>query len=354
MPALWAVALIFLVSGVAKLLSPGSAQAAFDALRVPRALNTPVLVRSFPVLELALAVALLQPWAPLQVIAAVAAAVLMVVFLVLVLGARQAGEACHCFGSASTQPTTAATVVRNVIFLVLSLAAVAEAVLHLTGRAVVGLGLGAWGDLAWTVLIALLVAAAALLVGRESAPRTPQIPVPPAPQAAVPAPEDPAAAVPDEDEVPRHPIPHSPVIAGGTYQDLRMVTAAQAMLVFRLNPGCGSCGAVFEHLRGWGEAFGPVALRLAVPVTQLDQTPLGFADVPEHMLLRDPAGSAVAALGLHSYPSAVLLGTDGLTAGGPALGYDAVMELAEEVRAVFAEDASAPAPTTPTAEGTPA
>nr|WDS96058.1 hypothetical protein mcr_00097 [Micrococcus sp.] len=359
MPALWALALIFLLSGAAKLLTPGSAQAAFDGLKVRRALNTPWIVRSFPFAEIVLAVALVLPLPVLQTIAGGAAVVMMVVFLVLVRGARQTGEACHCFGAASTRPVTTATIGRNVLFLILSVLAVIEAVRHLVldGAQTPGLATGTWADLAWLVLVALLLAGTALIIGRESAPQPAETDPFPAPApAAAPQPvfaEGQAlAGEVVEEEVPRHPIPSTAVHWNRQYHDLAVLAHGQAMLVFRLSPGCGSCGAVFEHLRGWGEAFGPVALRLAVPVTQLDQTPLGFADVPEHMLLRDPAGSAVAALGLHSYPSAVLLGTDGLTAGGPALGYDAVMELAEEVRAVFAEDA--PAPTTPTAKGTPA
>ena len=361
MPALWALALIFLLSGAAKLITPGSAQAAFDGLKVPRALNTPWIVRSFPFAEIVLAVALVLPLPLLQTIAGGAAVVMMVVFLVLVRGARQTGEACHCFGAASTRPVTTATIGRNVLFLILSVLAVIEAVRHLVldGAQTPGLATGTWADLAWLVLVALLLAGTALIIGRESDPQPAETDPFPAPApAAAPQPvfaEGQAlAGEVVEEEVPRHPIPSTAVHWNRQYHDLAVLAHGQAMLVFRLSPGCGSCASIIEQLRGWGEAIGPIALRIMVPVGAPEQGIHGFDEFPQQMIMRDPGGATVTALGLSGYPTAVLLGTDGLTAGGPALGYDAVMELAEEVRAVFAEDASAPAPTTPTAEGTPA
>lgn len=136
MPALWAVALILLVSAASKLFSPGSSQAAFDSLRVPQVLNRPWLAKAFPVL-----------------------------------------------------------------------------------------------------------------------PHPPRRRRPPAPA--------PVLAVESEDgddDVPRHRIPSTPVVRRGTFYDLPVLAASQAMLVFRISPGCGSCGGVLERVRGRGPAFGPVAV----------------------------------------------------------------------------------------------
>lgn len=358
MPALWALALIFLLSGAAKLLTPGSAQAAFDGLKVPRALNTPWIVRSFPFAEIVLAVALVLPLPLLQTIAGGAAVVMMVVFLVLVRGARQTGEACHCFGAASTRPVTTATIGRNVLFLILSVLAVIEAVRHLVldGAQTPGLATGTWADLAWLVLVALLLAGTALIIGRESAPQPAETDPFPAPApAAVPQPvfaEGQAlAGEVVEEEVPRHPIPSTAVHWNRQYHDLAVLAHGQAMLVFRLSPGCGSCASVIGQLRGWGEAIGPIALRIMVPVGAPEQGIHGFDEFPQQMIMRDPGGATVTALGLSGYPTAVLLGTDGLTAGGPAHGYDDVMALVNEVREVFSDQRTLAA-TTP--EGTPA
>ena len=58
MSALWAVALIMLLSGTAKLRSGEDVQATFTRLRVPRPFAAPSLARAFPWLELLLAAAL--------------------------------------------------------------------------------------------------------------------------------------------------------------------------------------------------------------------------------------------------------------------------------------------------------
>ncbi|MFJ3313055.1 MauE/DoxX family redox-associated membrane protein [Micrococcus endophyticus] len=49
----------------------------------------------------------------------------------------------------------------------------------------------------------------------------------------------------------------------------------------------------------------------------------------------DPAGAASQALGLHSFPTAVLLGTDRITAGGPVGGADDVLAFLEEIREIM-------------------
>ncbi len=342
MPALWAVALIFLASATAKLATPGSAQAAFDSLRVPRALNRPWLVKAFPVLEIALAAALFGPWPPVQVAAAAVATALMLVFLILVLGARKDGAACHCFGAASTRPVTTATMVRNVLFLLLALAALVEALVHVSRGVVVGQGLatGTKTDLLWYLVIATLMIGAAWVAGRESAPATP-IGSTVQPHAAEPNADHPAD---DGEDVPRHPIPATAVHWNRQYHDLAVLAASQAMLVFRLSPGCGSCAGVIEQLRGWGPSLGPIALRIIAPVGAPEQGVHGFEGFPDEMIMRDPGGATVAALGLTGYPAAVLLGTDGLTAGGPALGYDEVMDLVTEVRELFDQPAPTPTP----------
>ena len=66
MSALWAVALIMLLSGTAKLRSGEDVQATFTRLRVPRPFAAPALARAFPWLELLLAAALLQPFTLLR------------------------------------------------------------------------------------------------------------------------------------------------------------------------------------------------------------------------------------------------------------------------------------------------
>ncbi|RUQ41542.1 hypothetical protein D8M15_11325, partial [Micrococcus sp. HSID17228] len=140
MSALWAVALIMLLSGTAKLRSGEDVQATFTRLRVPRPFAAPSLARAFPWLELLLAAALLQPFTLLRPVVGLVAVALFAAFLALVVRAQDDGVSCGCFGEASAAPISRTTVVRNVVFLALAVLALAEGIVSL---AVHGAGL-AW------------------------------------------------------------------------------------------------------------------------------------------------------------------------------------------------------------------
>ncbi|MCR4487820.1 hypothetical protein NUV33_01670, partial [Micrococcus luteus] len=172
MSALWAVALIMLLSGTAKLRSGEDVQATFTRLRVPRPFAAPALARAFPWLELLLAAALLQPFTLLRPVVGLVAVALFAAFLALVVRAQDDGVSCGCFGEASAAPISRTTVVRNVVFLALAVLAVAEGIVslavHGAGLAwqpLTAFGAGAW---AWALLVSVLLATAAFLAGRES------------------------------------------------------------------------------------------------------------------------------------------------------------------------------------------
>ena len=131
MSALWAVALIMLLSGTAKLRSGEDVQATFTRLRVPRPFAAPALARAFPWLELLLAAALLQPFTLLRPVVGLVAVALFAAFLALVVRAQDDGVSCGCFGEASAAPISRTTVVRNVVFLVLAVLALAEGIVSL-------------------------------------------------------------------------------------------------------------------------------------------------------------------------------------------------------------------------------
>lgn len=339
MSALWAVALIMLLSGTAKLRSGEDVQATFTRLRVPRPFAAPALARAFPWLELLLAAALLQPFTLLRPVVGLVAVALFAAFLALVVRAQGDGITCGCFGEASAAPISRTTVVRNVVFLALAVLALVEGIVslavHGAGLAwqpLTAFGAGAW---AWALLVSVLVATAAFLAGRESVPATPDT----AP--ATPAPEAPAAVDPaDGAEPERHPFPDAVVVADGEYTGLHRLVADGAVVALRLSPGCGSCARVIGRLPEFVNRLGPVRARVLVPrhgTGQEHAPPRGH--IPHDLVLEDPAGAAIRALGLTSYPSAVLLGTDRLTAGGPVFGADAVLDLLEEVAEIMATEA---------------
>ncbi|QAV28124.1 MauE/DoxX family redox-associated membrane protein [Micrococcus luteus] len=340
MSALWAVALIMLLSGTAKLRSGEDVQATFTRLRVPRPFAAPALARAFPWLELLLAAALLQPFTPLRPVVGLAAVALFAAFLALVVRAQDDGVSCGCFGEASAAPISRTTVVRNVVFLALAVLALAEGIaslaVHGAGLAwqpLTAFGAGAW---AWALLVTVLLTTAAFLAGRESVPATPDAaPATPTPEA--PAAVDPAAVDPaDGAEPERHPFPDAVVVADGAYTGLHRLVADGAVVALRLSTGCGSCARVIERLDEFKDALGPVRLRVLMP----QRAPgadgaIRSGAVDASLVLADPDGAASQAIGLHSFPTAVLLGTDRLTAGGPVGGADDVLAFLEEIREIM-------------------
>lgn len=349
MSALWAVALIMLLSGTAKLRSGEDVQATFTRLRVPRPFAAPTLARAFPWLELLLAAALLQPFTLLRPVVGLVAVALFAAFLALVVRAQDDGVSCGCFGEASAAPISRTTVVRNVVFLALAVLALAEGivspVVHGAGLAwqpLTAFGAGAW---AWALLVSVLLATAAFLAGRESVPAAPDAaPATPTPEA--PAAVDPAAVDPaDGAEPERHPFPDAVVVADGEYTGLHRLVTDGAVVALRLSTGCGSCARVIERLDEFKDALGPVRLRVLMPQHAPGaEGAIHSGAVDASLVLADPAGAASQALGLHSFPTAVLLGTDRLTAGGPVGGADDVLAFLEEIREIMTTELPAATP----------
>ncbi|MEO4038617.1 MauE/DoxX family redox-associated membrane protein [Micrococcaceae bacterium Sec6.3] len=330
MPALWALAVIMLCSGVATLRSREDVGETFQRLKVPRPFDAPALARAFPYLELLLAVGLVQPFTVLRPFVGVAAVALFVVFLLLVLRAKGDGVSCGCFGEASAAPISGTTVARNILFLALAVMALAEGVLTLVrlGGTVNWLPLNAFGPAAWAwaLVVVLLLAAAALLVGRES--------VPSADDGAHPDRAHPDDA--DLDDPPRLPFGDAVVIQNGHYVGLHQLVSQHAVVALRLSTGCGSCSSVIARLPEFQDALGPVQLRVLMPQHSPEAlTPASLGAIPPELVLGDPGGMAASAVGLTRFPMAVLLGTDRLTAGGPVGGAQDVLDFLEEIRDIM-------------------
>lgn len=112
------LAAVFLLAAVTKLASPASWRAQAAAMRVPAAVAAVV-----PFVEAALGALLLVQWQR-HLVAWMAAAVLASFTVLLALRLAQ-GErpACACFGSWSATPISPATLLRNVAFIALAVAA---------------------------------------------------------------------------------------------------------------------------------------------------------------------------------------------------------------------------------------
>lgn len=334
--------LTLLTSGLAKLGTRQGTEDAMTSLRLPLRPFHRSVATLLPVAEVTLALVLWVPSAPLQTLVAVAITALMLTYLVIIARALTFEERveCACFGTLASPTVSRTTLARNLLLSILSLLTVVAALSGLMETALVRqpltvIGMGA------ALLLAVVLTALALggISAREAAVDAPA----PAPSAASAA-NAPAGAAPSEGageqlaaeeellDYERAPIP--PAVL--QQADTRLVTLQQlagqraALLVF-VSEGCGPCERVLDQVPGWLTALSPflqVKVVLSRPLDQLRERTL--ERVGEHAL-HDLQFTARRALGARTAPSAVLLGADGLLAGGPVDGGSAVIEFVEEI-----------------------
>lgn len=318
--------LTLLTSGLAKLGTRQGTEDAMTSLRLPLRPFHRSVATLLPVAEVTLALMLWVPSAPLQTLVAVAITALMLTYLVIIARALTFEERveCACFGTLASPTVSRTTLARNLLLSMLSLLTVVSALSGLMETALVRqpltvIGMGA------ALLLAIVLTALAL--GGISA------------READAAPSDAAGeqlAAEEEDEelldYERAPIP--PAVL--QQADTRLITLQQlvgqraALLVF-VSEGCGPCERVLDQVPGWLSALSPfmqVKVVLSRPLDQLRERTL--ERVGEHAL-HDLQFTARRALGARTAPSAVLLGADGLLAGGPVDGGSAVIEFVEEI-----------------------
>jgi hypothetical protein len=308
---------VLIASGIAKLRTADDL-AGWASLGVPAALRQQWLLRLHPWGEIALglALALLGGW--LGLAAAVVCLALMVAYTVLVWRAlrRDDDASCSCFGSAA--PITGRTLVRNIWLTVLAVAIVATVwASPLWGGAV----LAAVEAAAWLWIVGAVVAAVTmLLVVRSEQPATAAVAEPAA--SIIPARR---GEVADEDgmlEYVRTRIPAVPVTLGdGTPANLRELALQKPMLLLAVSETCGSCAVTRERVPEYRRLLPELDVRLLITATP-EQS--GITETAEPQSLHDPDGNVRASIADWGVPTAVLLGADGLLAGGPETGPDGV------------------------------
>ena len=324
MPAAFPIALplvlaaVLIAGAVGKLRTPDDLSG-WAALGVPSALRREWLRRVHPWAELALglAVALLGGW--LGVLASLAALGLMIVYTVLV--ARAAGRhddtSCACFGA--PQRVSRVTVVRNAWLV--PLAAASTAVVWRTplfgGAALAGIP-------QWSWVVALAVAAVTTLLILWPVPAVAAKATDAVAQAVA------ASQTGDDDlDYIRTRTPAVPVtLADGTIENLQKLSARKPILLLAVSSICGACESVVEK-RGEYRALLPevdVRLLFAEPVE------MGlWTEHEEPQSLHDAEDYVGSSIGYVGTPTAVLLGADGLLAGGPVTGDVAVDRFVEEI-----------------------
>ena len=301
-------AVVLLVSGVAKLRDPASVDTAFISLGVPRMLDTVAVRRLAPWLEVALGTWLLLATGAALVVVGVLVLALFVVYLVLVSAAVRRPEPvdCGCFGALGDDHVTRATVWRNAA---LALAALLSVLAGLLGHGVIGMLTQAWAW-AWVAMTLLTVAIAVLVTHRSR--------------------ESTATLVDENGDYVRQDTPVVGLLdEQGTLFPLYERTPRAAHLLVFLSPACGSCQRIAPRVPGWAAELAPVVVK-AVVVAEPAVVEVILPDLAGHAWY-DPYSIARNAFGLVT-PGAVLVGTDGKLAGGPARGEQDVADLIDELR----------------------
>lgn len=321
--------LTLLVSGLAKLGAREGTQDAMRSLRLPLPTMHASVASVLPVMEIALALALWIPVPPLQVLFAGLAALLMVAYLMIIARALTFEEEvhCSCFGTLASPTVSRTTLVRNVLLSVLGVLTVVAAgsgamttVLVQAPLLLIELG----------VALVVAIALTAVTIGGSTAEPSPT---------AGPAPADAdaeAEADGDEDELldyERLPTPAGVLQRpGGRLITLSQLSAQRAALLIFVSEGCGPCERVLDHAEEWiGELESMLQVRFVFS-RPLDQLRERTTDRVEGHALHDLQFTARSALGSRTAPAAVLLGADGLLAGGPVDGGSAVIDFVEEIR----------------------
>jgi hypothetical protein len=319
------VAAVYVASALGKLRDPRRAALAFDALGVPRPLAQGWMRTAQPWAELLLALCLLLTSGFLAVVTATVATALALGYLVLIVRAVQRPEPtdCACFGTAGSEQVSGWTVLRNVWLLGLSGLCVWAATDGRSPWQHAGeLGLEVW----WLGAIVAAVMMTALILYPSSSK--------PAAQA-----QD---SIGDQalEDYERSEIPHAPVtMADGRVVSLRELAGSRPQLILAVSGYCSSCLPTIEAAPAWRERLPEVDVHLlyaSEPPTRNNEPAASTPPAPEPCY--DPKRFAYEALRLPGTPAAVLLGADGMLAGGPVAGH---LDISTFVTAVEEELAGA-------------
>jgi uncharacterized membrane protein YphA (DoxX/SURF4 family) len=317
------LALVFALSGAAKLRDPQGTRRAMRDFGMPR-LVVPVAAGALPLIEIAITLLLLPPATALW--AAVAAIALLLAFTTAIGWQLARGKRpdCHCFGALSGGPIGAKTLARNGLLLALGIGvavltwdaaavpgfATGEPALLATVAALGGvllLGAGAQVVLVYTVYQRL----SRRLVELDSVVRTShdraQRRI--AGEVVPPVVGEPAAVL------------ELPDLRGAMF-DLASMRGRELLLVF-VRPGCWACHAILPDLLERAAKPPPddadlVVIARGSPDENQDLQPL------QAPVLLSPSASVAAAFGVAGTPAALRIDGSGRVASDLAIGIDQV------------------------------
>ena len=349
------LSLTLLISGLAKLGARQGTEDAMTSLRIPLRPFHRSIASVLPVAEIVLALILWVPAVPLQVMVSLLIAALMLTYLVIIARALTWDETveCSCFGTLASPTVSRITLGRNVLLSVLALLTVLAAasgamttVLVQQPLSLVNLGV----VLLLAVVLTVLSLGGTTPEAEEDSPATgtrgsagERAPATGAGAgsgagagAGAGAPAYDESEIDDEGELldyERDAVPAGVLQRpDGSLVTLRVLSAEQAALLVFVSEGCGPCERVLDEVPGWITTLSPfmqVKTVFSRPLEKLRERTL--TRVGDHAL-HDPVFSAREALGSRGAPSAVLLGADGMLAGGPVTGGSDVIAFVQEIQ----------------------
>ncbi|WP_058235197.1 MauE/DoxX family redox-associated membrane protein [Devriesea agamarum] len=322
---------VLAVSAIAKYLDvPGTRRAARD-LRLPRPFEKTWWALCLPTIEALLAIGLTLTGlggaaGMLGRAAAWATVALMLVYTVLIARALRFDDPvdCGCFGKLAPMQVTVRTLVRNLLLLGFAL------VFSLVST----LGGGLWSYLSehgWSALWGLIALCAAgvlasliLSPGRAAAPSS--------------------GLSPAEDDYLRTPIPMGlATTSAGENVTLRQLASTRAVVLVMVTPWCRYCHDVLPLVPEWTRSLSSILdVKVMVFGTSDDD---GIQKIRDHgiedaNILFDHNDSVSLVMDYPGAPSAVLLGADGLLAGGPVSGPDQIIQFVRDIHTEVTEHLS--------------
>lgn len=330
------LAIMLLVSAVAKWRDQQSTASAITLLRLPRFLQGSWVPKALPTGEALLALALLSPWLLLARLASWAALVLFVLYLAIVARAMtfDPRPSCGCFGRIGDQRINGLTLTRNVLFVLLAILFVWTTARGVTLPALVG-GFGG-ADWAWLAGALALAAATWLVFGTKGIDLSARH------ASSAPAAQHVSAAAPEPSEGDgldylRAPIPWAMLLSQDkTPRTLTELAASKAQLLVFANCFCGPTYAAWQVAESAREDLSAIGVRMVLSLSSPPESTSGLGE-PWY----DHGAHAWQALGLQQSPSAVLLGADGLLAGGPVAGVAEIETFVDEIKEALGEQPAA-------------
>ena len=323
-------------SGIAKAKDPSSTVEGILNLGLDSVAPLKLTPAVLPWAELVLAAGLLFAPGPLFPVFAIASCALMVFYLVVIARALATGrtEGCNCFGKKSAAPVSRYTLIRNIALTIAGILTVVAS--FVGGKALVYelVGLNGSGWL-WAVGAGLIALTLWAIQRGESLAE----PAPDIPEVVLPS-----AADESEDYV-RVPIPYASIYTtDGRVTTLRDMSRVQARVLFFASPTCGSCTPILKTIPRWQKLLPQLGLHPVFSSEEKIHQAHKLEKLDEGVeALVDPKHSAMHNFG-RGTPMAVILGSDGMLAGGPVAGTSDVKQLMDDLLVEFGaiKDPNAP------------